>query len=626
MWGVVHSVFQEDPVAGAAWLETYAPYMDAYFAGPGAWNNSWTIWYAHAHHGIFGLTGDSLYLSNAIFMVDTLLYQDYDNDGGIMAGSADPDSMDQTWVSCYTDYMGIEKILWTLPGDDAGIYGFGFPAAGIPVCINDDITISVIAANFGEGVLTDVPVEVEIVPEYSGSGIGDLTVYALDSVQIQPSWTPSGTGMYSITAYTDLAGDENSANDTLTIDVEVRGDGTLSGLVYDYDNGTGIECELYFYHQEVSDEEAYGLTMTSSGGDYSIDLMAGEYRIEVVPSIPYNAIDFTGVEVIEGGNTEFDMALYAAPVLLVDDDDGDWFENYFFEPLDEIGFEYYYWDYDTEGSFEGQTELFPICLWFTGDADTMTLTEDDKTELAAFLESGGNLILTGQYIGEDLGQGDEFMNDYLKADHEIDDVNQVFLDGVEGDPVSQNTTLFLIGSPGATNQVSPSSCLPVGDGEITYVYQNDPNPAGAVSYEDGTYGYKSIYCAFGLEAVSGSVSTTLREDVYLNMFEWFGYSVEIGDMVEMHPVQFRLDEPYPNPFNPAVRISYTIPAAGLTELAVYNTLGQKVEVLFTGFQPAGRYSYVWDDGNADGVNPSGVYFCRLSMGNQNSVKKIILVK
>ena len=104
------------------------------------------------------------------------------------------------------------------------------------------------------------------------------------------------------------------------------------------------------------------------------------------------------------------------------------------------------------GMIEGESggaALFPICVWITGRESTGTLLDTDKDELTAFLQTGGNLLLTGQNIGDDLGTGDPFMNDYLKADHHLDNVNQFLLDGEAGHPISSNTTLFLIGSPGA---------------------------------------------------------------------------------------------------------------------------------------------------------------------------------
>ena len=626
MWGVVQSVFREDPVAGAAWLETYAPYMDAYFAGPGSWNNSWNIWYAHAHQGIFEITGDSLYMSNAVWMVDTLLYQDYDNDGGIMAGSADPDSMDQTWVSCYTDYMGIEKILWTLPQNDVGILEFVSPVEGVPVNTHYDFIVEIVVANFGESLQDCVAVHLSsdpMVGGFYGNSVGNTTFYGVDTLEFTSYQHPS-SGILTLTANTFLFGDENTTNDTLIMEVDVRGDGHLTGAIRDAESGEYISGMLNFYHQEVSDEEPY-LSQVSVG-PYAVNLMAGEYRIEVEPSIPYNIISFEGIEVIEGESTEFEMDLHAAPVLLVDDDGGHWYENYYFTPLTETGLEFYYWDYDEATVSDSELELFPIVLWFTGDEETGTVTEADKTELALFLEGGGNLVLTGQNIGDDLGAGDEFLNGYLKAEHETDDVNQQILNGVEGHPLSAGTGLFLIGAPGATNQTSPASCQPVNGGEAMYTYQNDPFPVGAVSYEDQIFGYKSVYFSFGLEAVSGLIGTLRAEELYAGIFEWFGFVAEVESGADLHPLSFRLNDPFPNPFNPAVRISFSIPVSGMTELSVFNTLGQQVALLHSGFQPAGSYSYVWNSGNASAHLTSGVYFCRLNSGEYSSVKKMVLVK
>ena len=50
--------------------------------------------------------------------------------------------------------------------------------------------------------------------------------------------------------------------------------------------------------------------------------------------------------------------------------------------------------------------------------------------------------------------------------------------------------------------------------------------------------------------------------------------------------------------------------------------GQKVSELVNANQTVGNYSITWDASN----QPSGVYFVRLSVGNQISSQKIILVK
>ncbi len=70
---------------------------------------------------------------------------------------------------------------------------------------------------------------------------------------------------------------------------------------------------------------------------------------------------------------------------------------------------------------------------------------------------------------------------------------------------------------------------------------------------------------------------------------------------------FELAQNYPNPFNPKTVIRYQLPVAGNVELSIYNILGNKVAVLVSGKQKAGRHEVRWD---ASGFS-SGIYFYRL---------------
>ncbi len=408
MWGVVNSVFQEDTVSAIEWLQQYVPYMDV-FAGPGEWNNSWNIWYAHAYHDIYNLTADSLHLANAVFLVDTLLFQDTDEDGGIPAGTADPDTMDQTWVSCYTNYMGIEKILSYLPSIDVGIMAFNFPLQNVPVSVNDSLCFSVIPANYGTEPVSTVDVSLNISTLFSASGVGNLSTFGLDTVSLYPYWQPEAAGIYNAIAYTSHPDDPNYENDSLHIEIDVRGDGELFGEIVDASTGDPVGCELFFYHQQVSGDIPLDSTMTDENGFYQIELMAGMYNIEIVPNAPYNVHNYDSIEIVQGEAVEFNASFNAAPILLVDDDGGDWYESYFFTGLDETGFEYYYHSIDDYITFPDLPQLFPIVIWFTGDDDEQTLTWVDKFSLEGFMEGGGYLIITGQNIGDDLGADDLFI-------------------------------------------------------------------------------------------------------------------------------------------------------------------------------------------------------------------------
>ena len=93
------------------------------------------------------------------------------------------------------------------------------------------------------------------------------------------------------------------------------------------------------------------------------------------------------------------------------------------------------------------------------------------------------------------------------------------------------------------------------------------------------------------------------------------------------PWTFALEQNYPNPFNPSTRISYTLPSAMQTQLVVFDVLGRQVKVLVNDMQHAGEHFTQWDGTNASGAAvSSGVYFCRLTAGNNEKITKMMLMK
>ena len=88
------------------------------------------------------------------------------------------------------------------------------------------------------------------------------------------------------------------------------------------------------------------------------------------------------------------------------------------------------------------------------------------------------------------------------------------------------------------------------------------------------------------------------------------------------PRTFRLEQNFPNPFNPGTTIRYDIPIRSIVSLTVYNILGQKVTTLVQGIQEAGYH-----DARFDGSElASGVYFYRLQAGSFVKVMKCLLVR
>ena len=85
---------------------------------------------------------------------------------------------------------------------------------------------------------------------------------------------------------------------------------------------------------------------------------------------------------------------------------------------------------------------------------------------------------------------------------------------------------------------------------------------------------------------------------------------------------FTLSHPYPNPFNPATTISFSIPEFGLTTITAYNINGRKLETLTNEVLSMGNYSLNWDASDY----PSGVYLIRMESGDFTQTQKVVLVK
>ncbi len=78
----------------------------------------------------------------------------------------------------------------------------------------------------------------------------------------------------------------------------------------------------------------------------------------------------------------------------------------------------------------------------------------------------------------------------------------------------------------------------------------------------------------------------------------------------------------PNPFNPATKITYTLPQSTYVTLSVYDRLGRQVEVLIDQNQESGEHSAEFNASNL----PSGIYFYRIKTPEKTEVRKMIFAK
>jgi hypothetical protein len=96
------------------------------------------------------------------------------------------------------------------------------------------------------------------------------------------------------------------------------------------------------------------------------------------------------------------------------------------------------------------------------------------------------------------------------------------------------------------------------------------------------------------------------------------------------PNAFKLQQNFPNPFNPSTSIQYAISSRHFVSLKVYDVLGNEVATLVNEEKPVGSYKVDFNGASL----PSGIYFYQLRAGDPSTgsgqgfveTKKMVLMK
>jgi hypothetical protein len=410
------------------------------------------------------------------------------------------------------------------------------------------------------------------------------------------------------------------------------------------DPGETVDMIVSLYNSPPF-KPATNVTATISNNDPDITLInaTSDYPDIPVDSTVNNASDPFSFSVDAGATvhrTQFIMDIEAQPnnyyttdtveimigrpdIIFVDNDGGEEYgniENYFSAAIESLGIKY---DMVSDSAIEMQfLDEYQVIVWFTGSLSDSTVTSESQALLSSYLDGGGNLFITGQDIGQDIG-GTTFYTDYLHSIFVTDDVNYYGIIGVTGDPIGDGLTLTITGGGGANNQTSPSAISKTSDAESVFVYPGALGPCG-VRY-GGTY--KTVYFSFGFEAINDEGK---RIEVLRRILQWFdliqGISESPGYNSYVNP-QMTIS---PNPFTSEVSIQ----CSGISDskdisIEIYDLSGRLVRSfsLFSSHSSLVR-SVSWDGTDKYGKPlPNGVYFCKLKSGSRVlSKEKIIMVK
>ena len=88
------------------------------------------------------------------------------------------------------------------------------------------------------------------------------------------------------------------------------------------------------------------------------------------------------------------------------------------------------------------------------------------------------------------------------------------------------------------------------------------------------------------------------------------------------PSFYKLYQNYPNPFNPTTKIKFSLPKAEKVKIEVFNLLGKKVRILIDDQLPIGFHEVKFNTQDL----PSGIYAYKITAGQYQAVKKMLLLK
>ncbi len=327
---------------------------------------------------------------------------------------------------------------------------------------------------------------------------------------------------------------------------------------------------------------------------------------------------------------EITLPIGQRDILIINDDEttGSSKIGYYTQALDSLQKSYDIWTVQQQGTPGTNESIYPVIIWYTGQAEQNVLTADEQQFLEFYLNSGGRLFLTGQNIGYDLVEqqnGLSFFENYLHAQYIRNSSSDFALDGLPSHPIGAGETFIILGSGGANNQNSPDviSALAAAQPAILYNLSNQTEQA-AITFAGS---YRLVYFAFGWEGINDN-GPAKRKNVMIRVVDWLTTATsalsEPGDL----PVhQFSVYPNYPNPFNPQTVIPFTVTATEWVGIRIYNSLGQLVKNYPAQRYNPGSHQVVWDgnDPQGDGC-PSGIYYYQVKIADQQVTSKMILLR
>lgn len=173
---------------------------------------------------------------------------------------------------------------------------------------------------------------------------------------------------------------------------------------------------------------------------------------------------------------------------------------------------------------------------------------------------------------------------------------------------------------------------PVTDGSATTGFGGHASPYYPAGSGHGTGSYhvnsgSAVVDHTHIRMYDYDQSDLLLDFMVPSLFYYGDQSLSRVDARPTMPQEAVLAPNYPNPFNAATRILFSLPQPSPARLEIFTIRGEHLRTLLDAPMTAGRHFAVWDGCDAAGIPAaSGVYLCRLSAGPRIRVQKMTLLR
>jgi hypothetical protein len=600
-WGIVHTVGKEDTAAGKLWVQTYSDSLPGFYPS-GSWNCSHNIWLANAYRASAELGHDTLNWMMHHYLTDTLLMRDTDDDGGIPATWTDPNTQDQTWVSTYLDFMGLDVFVTPTYDHDLSLLEFTSPDPHDIHVVGVPLDVIVPAANVGRDATnaTWAILRFEGVP-VDTFAVGSVPFLETDTIEFYGG-VPQVGGMLHFSV--NVSGDDNPLNDTAKLTLRVYDTVRVTGTLTDSTSGSGI---LSWVKARLGNRTSvWDSVHTDSTGRFSLKLIDSIFSISIEPSVPYYARSWTFAI---HSDTTIVLRTQPAHVLVVNNDTLERYASYYTSTLDTLGVTWCQWNRPSGG-------LLPYAqlnrlrsntvIWYSGNTNVGTIPTADRDSLTHYAQTGTNLFITGQNIAEEL-HGSPFLESICGCRFDSSGWSGFFAFGNRQDSLGAPVTgAATTGGNGASNQTSRDVISPLGNSSGFLVYDSVAVKYAATRRQLPTGG-KVVFMGFGFEAANrpGSKPTFFSRVQLMDLIlTWFGVPTGIAE-------QPQTSSHKPQAIPTIVRCVLYLPR-DMTELpgnsdrvprpALFDYAGRRVLQLRPGANDLGRLA-------------AGVYFVKLGRTN-----------